>query len=129
MGFAIAAYFMLLLSGSWMFVRRQQQQPRPAWLRPLHYVTGVGMIGLVLLLLAIGIVGTLGHYGSLGHSLHLPAGIVVVELVFLSAWSAVQIDPQRPWARWLHISTNVVLGVAFLLVSLTGWQVVQKYLP
>ncbi len=87
------------------------------------------MVGLVLLLLTIGIVGTLGHYGSLGHSSHLPAGLAVVGLVLLSAGSAILISPQFAWARLFHIVTNIVLFVGFVLVSLTGWDVVQKYLP
>lgn len=129
MGFAVFAYLLLAISGGWMFFTRQRRQPRPQWLRPSHYLVGLVMVGLVLLLLGIGIVGTLGHFGSLGHSLHLPAGLAVVDLVLLSVWSAVQISPERPWARWLHIGTNVVLCIAFILVSLTGWSVVQKYLP
>lgn len=87
------------------------------------------MAALVLLLLAIGIVGTIGHYGSLGHSWHLLAGFAVVDLVFVSVWSAVQIGPTRPWARPIHIGTNFILLVALAWVSLTGWEVVQKYLP
>lgn len=85
------------------------------------------MVGLILLLLGIGIVGTIGHYGSLGHSSHLWAGITVVELVFLSAWSGVQI-PDRTWARPLHWGVNLMLGIALVWVSITGWEVVQKYL-
>lgn len=129
MGFTLVAYGVLAVTGSSLFVLRQQKHPRPAWLRPFHYGVGIGMVGLVLLLLAIGIVGTLGHYGSLGHSFHLAAGLAVVDLVFLSVWSAVQINPQRPWARPLHIGTNLVLFFALAWVSLTGWSVVQKYLP
>lgn len=129
MGLAIAAYLLLLLSGGWMFWLRQSHQPKPDWVRPLHYLTGAVMAGLVLLLLAIGIVGTLGHYGSLGHSVHLGAGLAVVDLVLVSAWSAVQISPDRPWARSLHLSINAILLMGFLWVSLTGWDVVQKYLP
>lgn len=87
------------------------------------------MVGLVLLLLAIGIVGTLGHFGTLGHSSHLPVGLLVVGLVLLSAWSATKIGANQPWARSLHIGTNITLFVGFLWVSLTGWSVVQKYLP
>lgn len=87
------------------------------------------MVALVLLLLTIGIVGTLGHYGSLNHSIHLPSGLAVVGLVLLSAGSATLISPQFPWARPLHIGTNIILFVGFALVSLTGWSVVQKYLP
>ncbi len=128
MGFTIVAYLLLACSGGWMFYRRQQQQPRPEWLRPFHFITGGIMVGLVLLLLAIGIVGTLGHFGSLGHSPHLPAGIAVVELVFLSAWSATQI-PLSSWARTLHIGTNLVLCAALVFVTVTGWSAVQKYLP
>lgn len=87
------------------------------------------MVALVLLLLAIGIVGTLGHFGTLGHSSHLPVGLAVVGLVLLSAGSATQISAKRAWARSLHIGTNIALFVGFLWVSLTGWIVVQKYLP
>jgi hypothetical protein len=129
MGFALVAYLLLAISGGWMFFSRQQQKQRPDWLRPFHYLTGTVMAGLVLLLLAIGIVGTLGHYGSLGHSPHLAAGLIVVDLVFLSAWSATQISPTKAWARSLHIGTNFVLCIAFIFVSLSGWSVVQKYLP
>ncbi|KAM3099637.1 DUF4079 domain-containing protein [Phormidesmis sp. 146-12] len=125
MGFTIVAYLIQAVTGVALFATRQQ---RPDWLRPFHFVTGAIMAGLVLLLLAIGIVGTLGHYGSLGHSSHLAVGIAVVELVFVSAWSAVQISPDRPWAKPLHIGVNALLCVAFVLVSLTGWEVVQKYL-
>lgn len=129
MGLAIAAYLLLAISGGWMFSARRSDQPRPDWVRPLHIATGLTMVGLVLLLLAIGLVGTWGHFGSLGHSVHLPVGLAVVDLVFLSAWSAVQIRHDRPWARPLHIGTNLVLLIAFGAVSLTGWTVVQKYLP
>ena len=87
------------------------------------------MVGLVLLLLGIGLVGTLGHYGSLGHSPHLVAGLTVVALVLLSAGSATQIAVRGSWARLLHVTTNVVLLVGFVWVLLTGWSVVQKYLP
>jgi Protein of unknown function (DUF4079) len=125
MGFVIVAYLLQAVTGTALFATRHQ---RPDWLRPFHFVTGAIMALLVLLLLAIGVVGTLGHYGSLGHSTHLPVGIVVVELVFVSAWSAVQISPDRPWAKPLHIGVNALLCVAFVLVSLTGWEVVQKYL-
>jgi len=129
MGFTLLAYFLLAISGSWMFISRTQQRSRPEWLRPAHFFTGITMALLVLLLLAIGIVGTLGHYGSLGHSWHLLAGLAVVDLVFLSVWSAIQITPDRPWAKPLHIGTNLVLLVALSAVSLSGWSVVQKYLP
>jgi len=129
MGFVVVAYLLQTLSGGWMFVLRQRARSRPDWLRPLHMISGGIMVGLVMLLLLIGIVGTLGHYGRLGHSWHLPAGLMVVNLVFLSAWSAAQISPERPWARPFHVSINAVLLVALVLVSLTGWQVIQKYLP
>lgn len=129
MGLSIAAYWLLGMTGFWMFYTRLFRQQRPDWLRPFHYLIGGLMVALVLLLLAIGIIGTLGHYGSLGHSLHLPIGLTVVGLVLVSAISATQISPRRPWVRYLHIGTNIVLLVGFLLVTLTGWSVVQKYLP
>jgi len=127
MGLAIVAYLVQAATGVSMVAARSQGGQR-LWVRPLHFWSGAAMSLLVLLLLAIGIAGTLGHYGSLGHSTHLPIGIGVVELVLISAWSAVQISPDRPWARPLHIGVNALLCVAFVFVSLTGWEVVQKYL-
>ncbi len=129
MGFSLLAYFLLGTTGTLLWIRRHNQRPRLSGLRPFHYITGWVMVTLVLLLLAIGIVGTLGHYGDLGHSGHLIAGVSVVFLVLLSAGSASLISPQRPWARAVHVGTNIALFVGLAWVSWTGWQVVQKYLP
>lgn len=129
MGLSLTAYMILLASGGWLMFSRRQSQPRPKWLRPLHFTIGGIMVGLVLLLLSIGIMGTLGYYGNLGHSAHLPAGLTVVTLVLVSLWSATQISPKRPWARSLHVGVNAALFVAFAIVGITGWSVVQKYLP
>ncbi|WP_341524888.1 DUF4079 domain-containing protein [Nostoc sp. UHCC 0302] len=137
MGLSLLAYLMLAVTGVLMF-RARTLQEYPLFFsfiggsnkaRSLHYIIGISMVSLVLLLLAIGIVGTLGHFGSLGHSSHLVAGLIVVVLVLLSALSATQIRARRLWARPLHIGINVVLFVGFAWVSLTGWTVVQKYLP
>jgi len=129
MGFSILAYLLLGATGIWMFSQRQQQQPQPNWLQPFHYITGTVLVLLVLLLLAIGVVGTLGHFGTLGHSSHLPAGLAVVALVLFSAGSAILIRFHQEWARSVHIATNIVLCIALVWVSVTGWDVVQKYLP
>lgn len=112
-----------------MLSLRRLGHPRPKWLKPLHYIIGGILVTLVLLLLGVGIIGTLGHYGSLGHSIHLVAGVTVVGLVLFSAAIALQISPQRPWARPVHVGTNILLLVGCLWVLLTGWDVVQKYLP
>lgn len=122
MGFTIVAYLIQIGTGSGLLVGA-----RSKWVRSLHFGTGVAIALLVLVLLGIGIVGTIGHYGSLGHSSHLWSGLAVVELVFLSAWSAVQI-PSQPWAKALHIGVNFLLCLALVWVSITGWTVVQKYL-
>ena len=128
MGLAIAAYGILSLSGATILYSRIYRSRRPWWLRPFHYGMGIVMILLVLILLAIGVVGTVGYYGSLGHSTHLGAGLIVVLLVGLSAWSANSISPQKPWARSLHLTINLLLLGGFIFVSVTGWDVVQKYL-
>lgn len=128
MGFTVVAYGLLAVSGLSMRMWRRDRQARPRWIRPFHFITGVIMVLLVLFLLGIGIVGTLGHFGSLGHSVHFWAGFAVVDLVLLSAWSAVQIGPTHPWARPLHLGTNLVLLLGLIGVSVTGWSVVQKYL-
>jgi hypothetical protein len=129
MGLSLSAYFCLSLSGGWLLWRRVHHQPRPPWLRPLHIALGTTLVTLVLTLLSIGLIGTLGEYGSLGHSVHLPAGLTVVGLVIVSAWSGSRIHPSRPWARPLHWTTNGILSVGFALVTWSGWHVVQKYLP
>ena len=128
MGGAIAAYGFLLISGALMFYGRTTRIGRPSWLRSLHYTGGIAIILLVLLLLAIGVVGTVGYYGSLGHSSHLGAGLLVVGLVLLSGWSANQINSHNTWARSLHIGVNTMLFFGLIFVSITGWDVVQKYL-
>ncbi|MEM9162390.1 MAG: DUF4079 domain-containing protein [Cyanobacteria bacterium P01_F01_bin.4] len=129
MGLSLTTYAVLALTGGGLWYTRQAKAGRPKWLRPLHYGLGGILVGLVLLLMGIGIVGTLSEYGRLGHSWHLPMGLAVVTLVGVSAWSATQIHPQRPWARPLHLSLNGVLFLAFAAVTYSGWQVVQKYLP
>ena len=111
-----------------MFYGRAARVGRPPWLRDAHYISGIIIVFLVLLLLAIGVVGTLGYYGSLGHSHHLWAGLFVVGLIGLSAWSAHQIDGNNSWWRSLHVSVNGILFVGLAYVSWTGWEIVQKYL-
>ncbi|MGL5062184.1 MAG: DUF4079 domain-containing protein [Microcoleus sp.] len=129
MGFSLLAYLLLTVTGTWMFAARSTKQQRPKWLRPFHLITGTVMATLVILLLLIGVVGTLGYYGNLGHSAHLPAGLSVVTLVLVSVASGLQISPKKPWARPLHIGTNIILFTGFVAVLLTGWTIVQKYLP
>ena len=129
MGASLLAYLLLVVTGMWMFAARNTKQPRPKWLRPLHIVVGTGMATMVILLLGIGVVGTLGEYGKLGHSVHLPVGLAVVTLVLVSVGSGLQIGSKHPWARPLHISTNFALFAGFVTVLLTGWTIVQKYLP
>ena len=128
MGLSVFAYSLLAFSGISMFYKRTHKTPRPKWLRPFHYISGIILVGLVLLLLTIGIVGTIGHYGNLGHSIHLLAGLIVVGLVLLSAVSSTTIN-QWKQGRTLHIATNISLLLALMFVSLTGLSVVQKYLP
>ncbi len=139
MGLSLLAYFLLAASGIWMFLTRNQQYPLlnridrlfadKISIRSLHYLIGGCLVALVLLLLVVGIIGTLGHFGTLGHSSHLFAGLAAVALVLISAASATQINSNRPGMRTIHVSTNIILFFGFVWVSLTGWDVVQKYLP
>lgn len=129
MGLSMTAYLLLSISGFWLWKSRHEKRPRPQWLRPFHWLIGTVMTILVFILLLIGLIGTIGEHGSLGHSIHLPAGIIVVILVGLSAWSSTQIHPSRPWARTLHLRLNIALFFAFCFVGLSGLKVVQQYLP
>ncbi|MEM6451198.1 MAG: DUF4079 domain-containing protein [Cyanobacteria bacterium P01_D01_bin.105] len=158
MGFSIAVFSLLALSGAAIFYAHRNSSYLLAdtvlddeavdsevisasktladrvllaqvWIRPLHYGLGGLLVCLVLLLLGIGVVGTLGEHGRLGHSLHLPAGLSVVALTLSTAWCATRINPARPWARQAHLILNGILLFAFILVTVTGWSVVQQYLP
>ncbi len=137
MGLSLLAYLLLAVTGISMFRGRTSENARFISLFPggygglsiLHYGMGITMVCLVILLLAIGIVGTLGEYGSLGHSQHLGAGLTTVVLVLISAGSAILIRTGWIWARRIHVSTNIALFLVFVWVSLSGWSVVQKYLP
>ncbi|MEA5450223.1 DUF4079 domain-containing protein [Leptolyngbya sp. CCNP1308] len=129
MGLTLTGYGLLAITGGVLFYTRSKDQGRSAWLRPLHIGLGTAVVALVLVLLAIGIIGTLGEYGRLGHSFHLLFGLTVVVLVLASAWSASRIAVERPWARSLHVTLNGALGIALAAAGLSGWQVVQKYLP
>jgi len=134
MGLSLTAFSLLAVTGGTLFYARSHHSgeeasfERPSWLRPLHFVLGCILVLLVLLLLSIGVVGTLGEYGKLGHSVHLPAGLTVVALTLGSAWCATRISPERPWARKAHLTLNGILLVGFIVVTATGWSVVQKYL-
>ncbi len=137
MGGAMVAYACLAGSGFFLFrwvrgtttLSEPQRKEAIALLSILHRVFGIVMVVLILFLLAIGIVGTLGHFGSLGHSVHLPIGIVTVQLTLASAWSAMQILQGKPWARRVHLILNGGIAIALLLALISGWSVVQKYLP
>ncbi len=129
MGLVVTGYLLLAVTGlGHLYWRRRLGYPG-GWLRSLHFLLGLALVALMLLLLAIGIVGTLGEYGRLGHSIHLPLGLAVVALVLTSAWSASQISVERPWARSLHLALNGAMGLMLAGVGWSGWQVVQKYLP
>lgn len=129
MGLTLTGYGLLAITGGVLFYTRSNDQGRSAWLRPLHIALGIGVVSLALVLLTIGVIGTLGEYGRLGHSVHLLFGLTVVALVLASAWSASRIAAERPWARSLHVTLNGALGIGLAAAGLSGWQVVQKYLP
>lgn len=136
MGGALLAYVCLAGSGVFLFrwfrgatrLTESERQGAIATLSLVHRGFGIAMVLLILFLLAIGVVGTLGHFGSLGHSVHLPIGLIAVQLALGSAWSAMQIMQGKPWARRLHLILNGGVAIALLLALVSGWSVVQKYL-
>lgn len=128
MGLSLTAYLCLLITGSVIWHQRTHKKDQPNWLRIVHLVLGGGLVALVLLLLSIGVIGTLGEHGSLGHSWHLGAGLLVVSLVLASVGAASQIA-SKPRARSVHVAINGALFLAFAAVSYSGWTVVQQYLP
>jgi archaellum biogenesis protein FlaJ (TadC family) len=142
MGFTIAAYILLALSGFWLGWRARVMPSDPLrqqgeiadpdvghGLRVVHLTLGAAIIFLVLFLLAIGLVGTLGHFGSLIQSPHFVAGLTVVGLTIAAAITGLRISPERPYSRAIHRTIDVALCVALVIVTYTGWEVVQKYLP
>ncbi len=132
MGFTIAAYLLLALSGLWLgWGGRSEPETSHArhGMRVLHLLLGAAIVFFVLFLLAIGVVGTLGHFGSLGHSAHLPVGLVVVGLTIAAAIAGLRISPERQRSRAIHRAIVLTLFAALAIVTYTGWDVVQKYLP
>jgi hypothetical protein len=133
MGFTLFAYLIQAITGYTIAQSRRGNLPRLSatvitGISGVHRSSGVVLLLLVLLLLVIGLVGTLGHYGDLGHSVHLPLGLLVVGLVLASAATAAQILQDHPTARQTHVLINGGLFLALALVSWSGWTVVQKYL-
>ena len=132
MGFTLLAYGIQGVTGYTIAQARRSRlllsSETQAGVALIHRWSGVVMVGLVLLLLIIGLVGTIGHYGELGHSVHLPLGLLVVGLVLASASSAWQILQGNDFARSTHVFLNGGLFFALALVSWSGWVVVQKYL-
>jgi hypothetical protein len=140
MGFTIAAYILLALSGLWLGWRTRAvvhstdlsetaDSEVGQGLRVVHLILGAAIIFLVLFLLAIGLVGTLGHFGSLIQSPHFVVGFVVVGLTIAAAITGLRISPERRYSRAIHRTIDVALCVALVIVTYTGWEVVQKYLP
>lgn len=129
MGLSITAYGVLALTGGRLRWLRTHQQNQPPAFRWVHGILGLTFVLLILNLLGVGLIGTLGHYGNLGHSPHLFAGLAVVALTLCSVWSALQIRLGKTWARTLHLSLNGLLFLGLSWVGLSGWVVVQKYLP
>lgn len=145
MGFTIAAYILLALSGLWLGWRARvveqatnlgstdlgdTAEPEVGHgLRVVHLILGAAIIFLVLFLLAIGLVGTLGHFGSLVQSPHFAVGLTVVGLTIAAAVTGLRISPDRRYSRAIHRTIDVALCVALVIVTYTGWDVVQKYLP
>lgn len=128
MGLAILTYGLLAVAGLTIRWRRSRDR---SWgvLGMVHRVLGVVLVLLILCLFTIGIVGTLGHFGSLGHSPHLVAGVSVVALTAAAAWSGWRIGEGTIEARSLHGRIVLLLGSLLVWVGLSGWFVVQKYLP
>lgn len=131
MGLTLFLFLCLALSGG--FGRWQRlggkgcQQIAGRW-RSLHIGLGGLLVTTVLLLLAIGLVGSWGEHHSWGHSSHLWAGCSVVVLVIFSAIAGLRSRGGDRWRVW-HLGANGCLLLALLWVLLSGWQVVQPYLP
>lgn len=129
MGLTLVCYAGLLGIGWYIRRKRLDRRISPRWLRMLHLLVGFVMLGLILVLLAIGLVGTLGHFGSLGHSWHLPVGLGVVLLSLGAAWTGTRIRYDLVQSRSLHIRVNGLLGAGLILALISGWAAVQKYIP
>ncbi|KAI9129335.1 DUF4079 domain-containing protein [Acaryochloris sp. CCMEE 5410] len=131
MTLAVCLYLGLCILG--FFLRKYRLKHGHAawgWLRYLHYGLGITFVLNILELMTFGIIGANIYDGTEGHSPHLPAGLFIAGLAIISAWSASRVHPKRPWARPLHVSLNGLVFVALILVSWTGWSVLQEnYIP
>lgn len=87
------------------------------------------------ILLALMVLGTIGgmavtyiNNGKLFVGPHLIVGLAMTGLIAVSAALAPSMQKGQDWARYTHISLNMVLVGLFLWQAVTGMQIVQRIL-
>ena len=85
---------------------------------------------LILALMVIGSIGAMAvtyiNNGKLFVGSHLLAGLAMTVMIALSASLTPLMQKGQDWARYTHISLNVVLMGLFGWQALTGVQIVQR---
>ena len=91
-----------------------------------HYQIGSVVLALMVVGSIAGMVVTYINNGKLFVGSHLLAGLGMTALIALSAALSPFMQKGHDWARYTHISLNVVITGLFGWQALTGVQIVQR---
>jgi hypothetical protein len=91
-----------------------------------HYQIGSLVLALMVVGSIAGMVVTYINNGKLFVGSHLLAGLSMTALIALSAALSPFMQKGHDWARYTHISLNVVITGLFGWQALTGVQIVQR---
>ncbi len=91
-----------------------------------HYQIGSVVLALMVVGSIAGMVVTYINNGKLFLGSHLLAGLGMTALIALSAALSPFMQKGQDWARYTHISLNVVIMGLFGWQALTGVQIVQR---
>lgn len=91
-----------------------------------HYQIGSVVLALMVVGSIAGMVVTYINNGKLFVGSHLLAGLGMTALIALSAALSPFMQKGQDWARYTHISLNVVIMGLFGWQALTGVQIVQR---
>ncbi|PSB19753.1 DUF4079 domain-containing protein [Phormidesmis priestleyi ULC007] len=91
-----------------------------------HYQIGSVVLALMVVGSIAGMVITYINNGKLFVGSHLLAGLSMTALIAVSASLSPFMQKGQDWARYTHITLNVVIVGLFSWQALTGVQIVQR---
>jgi heme A synthase len=122
--------YALYLGLQWRRTRTAEGDEKKELLKGKFNIKHHQIGSLVLALMVVGAIGGMAvtylNNGKLFVGSHLLAGLGMTALIALSASLTPLMQKGQDWARYTHISLNVVLMGLFGWQALTGVQIVQR---